>query len=108
MIDLSKLITAEQKQVAAAQAALTALTTAMQAHLDDSARTRGYDGILSLCSYAASAHPKFAAEARAGVAWRDAVWAKGYEIQAAVLAGTRPMPTIAEVMAELPALEWPA
>lgn len=108
MIDLSKLITAEQKQVAAGQAALAALTSAMQAHLDGTAKTRGYDGILSLCSYAASGNTTFAAEALAGVAWRDAVWSKGYEIQSAVMTGARAVPTADELLAELPAIVWPA
>ena len=38
---------------------------------------------------------------------RDATWAKGYEILDDVLSGKRPMPTIEEVLAELPPLEWP-
>ena len=38
---------------------------------------------------------------------RDATWAAGYAIMDAVLAGTRPMPTWAEVEAELPPLRWP-
>lgn len=108
MIDLSKLVTAEQKQQAAAQAAQASLTAVMQAYMDSTAKARGYDGILSLCSYAASAHPVFSAEARAGVAWRDAVWAAGYAIQSAVLAGTREIPTESELLAALPKMVWPA
>ena len=34
-------------------------------------------------------------------------WARSYVIMNAVLAGNRPMPTIEEVFAELPVLEWP-
>jgi hypothetical protein len=79
----------------------------IQKRLDDFARTRGYDGILSAATFAASAVPKFAAEGQYAVAARDATWAKGYEILAAVEAGTRPMPTVAEVAAELPVLVWP-
>lgn len=108
MIDLTKLVTAADKQAAAAKAVLANLTQAIQNHLDDTAKTRGYDGILSLASYAASTNTGFAAEALAGVAWRDAVWAKGYEIQAAVIAGTRAVPTEAELLAELPVMVWPA
>ncbi len=87
---------------------VAALTADMQAHLDTSARTRNYDGILSLCSYASSAHPIFGAEGLAGVAWRDAVWAACYAIMADVQAGTRAVPTTAALLAELPPMAWPA
>lgn len=83
------------------------LTNVVQAYLDATARTRNYDGILSLCSYASSPHPKFGPEGRAGVAWRDAVWAKCYEILADVEAQVRPVPSEAELLAEMPAMVWP-
>jgi len=81
---------------------------AIQVHLDAEARTRNYDGILSACSYATSTNAKFKAEALACVAWRDAVWAYGYQQLAAVQGGTRPLPTVAQLLAELPAMGWPA
>jgi hypothetical protein len=70
---------------------------------------RGYDSIVSACSYVASTNPKFAAEAQQAIVARDATWSKLYEILAEVEAGTRPTPTSAEeVIAELPALVWDA
>jgi hypothetical protein len=83
------------------------LTAAVQAHLDTTARTHNYDGILSLCSYSASTNPKFGPEGLAGVAWRDAVWATCYTVLAAVQAGTQAVPTEAELLAMLPAIAWP-
>jgi hypothetical protein len=85
-----------------------AITNAVQAHLDATARTRGYDGILSLASYASSTNPPFSAEGRAGLDWRDAVWGYCYGVLADVQAGTRTIPTAEELIAELPGMVWPA
>ena len=82
-------------------------TAKIQARLDAFARTRGYDGILSAATYATSTVPKFKAEGQYAVEARDATWAKCYEILAAVEAGSRPMPTLDELLAELPVLTWP-
>ena len=82
-------------------------TEAIQGHLDAFARTRNYDGILSAATYATSTVPKFRAEGQYAVEARDAVWAKGYEILAEVAGGQRPLPTLEEVIAELPLLAWP-
>lgn len=82
-------------------------TAAIQKRLDDFARTRNYDGILSAATYATSAVAKFRAEGQYAVEARDATWAKGYEILAAVEAGQRSAPTFEQLAAELPALSWP-
>ena len=82
-------------------------TAAVQKHLDDFARTRDYDSILSAATYATSTVPKFAAEGQYAVEARDATWAKCYEVLAAVEAGSSPMPTLDELLAELPVLTWP-
>lgn len=86
----------------------TEIVTATQQRLDDFARTRNYDGILSLCTYATSTVQKFKAEGQYGVTARDATWAKLYEMLAEVEAGTRPMPTgFEDIEPELPVLAWP-
>ena len=88
-------------------ALLAAFTSAIQAHLDNFAQTRNYDGILSAATYATSTIPKFAAEGQYAVEARDATWATGYQIMDDVLGGKRPMPTPEAVLAELPSLVWP-
>lgn len=104
-------LTAEQIAVnAAASGARLQLevVAASQARLDDFARTRNYDGILSACTYASSTVPRFAAEGQAAVDLRDSTWATLYTIMGEVMAGTRPMPAgFADVEPLLPALVWP-
>lgn len=91
----------------AAEQIIAQYTTGVQQHLDNFARTRNYDGILSAATYATSQVPKFKAEGQYAVEARDATWAKCYEILAAVDAGARPMPTMDELLTELPVLTWP-
>lgn len=86
--------------------AKTALTAAIQRHLDATAQTRQYDGILSLCSYATSTDPIFSTEGQAGVVFRDACWRKGEDVMEAVLQGQRAIPTEAELLAEMPVIGW--
>lgn len=84
------------------------VVTATQQRLDDFARTRNYDGILSACTYATSAVPKFQAEGQYAVQVRDATWAALYALLDEVQAGTRPVPaSFADVEPMLPPLEWP-
>jgi hypothetical protein len=84
------------------------ITDATQQRLDDFAKTRNYDSILSACTYAADPNPKFASEGQYCVDARGATWATLYEIMAEVEAGTRPMPSgYADVEGELPVLAWP-
>lgn len=98
--------------LAAQQAALEvqqAIVEATQKRLDDFAKTRNYDGILSGCTYATSAIPKFQTEGQYCVGARDATWAALYQILADVQAGTRTMPTgYADIEPDLPVLTWPA
>lgn len=86
---------------------IAAVQFAVQQRLDDFARTRNYDGILSACTYATSTTPQFAAEGQYAVQARDATWAACYQVMSDVQAGRRPLPSIEQVLADLPALEWP-
>lgn len=86
----------------------TLIVQQTQHRLDTFAKTRNYDGILSLCTYATSGVPKFQAEGQYGVTSRDATWDKLYTIMSEIEAGTRPMPTgYSEIEGELPVLVWP-
>jgi hypothetical protein len=77
---------------------------AVQRHLDDAARAKNYDDIVSACSYAGAPNP-FQAEGQAFLTWRGNVWATCYQIMADVQAGRRTAPTVDGLIAELPALQ---
>lgn len=75
-------------------------------YIDQVVQTRKYNSIVSCASYATSNHPKYGPEARAAVAWRDAVWDYCEQLITNVLSGQIPMPTDAELIAGLPKLNW--
>lgn len=76
--------------------------------LDEVVQRKGYDSIVSCASYASSTNDQFRTEARAAIAWRDAVYAQGYQILTDTPTGVE---TPDDVMALLPqpeAFGWPA
>jgi len=84
------------------------IVNSTQKRLDDFAKTRQYDGILSACTYATDSNPRFQSDGQYCVQQRSATWAKLIEMLAEVDAGTRPVPTsYADVEPELPPLVWP-
>lgn len=98
----------DEEKATAARAVQNDIVTNTQKRLDDFARTRNYDNILSACTYATSTVPKFAAEGQYCVNARDSTWATLYQVMAEVQAGTRPMPSgYADIEPLLPVLEWP-
>ena len=86
---------------------LATLTAVVQKHLDDFAKTRSYDSILSASSYATSVITTFAAEGKYCLSSRDTTWSQFAAIMAAVQAGTTVAPTAAVLITELPVLAWP-
>lgn len=81
--------------------------TAIQERVDDVARSRQFRDGVTLASYINSTNAQWAAEALAFVAWRDAVWAYAYTELAKVEAGQRPQPSVKDILAELPPINWP-
>lgn len=82
------------------------IVVAVQSHMDTTAQTRNYDNIHTLASYENSLDVTFKAEGTAGRIWRDEVWVSCRQILSDVQTGTRPMPTVAEVISELPIIGW--
>lgn len=75
---------------------------AVQAELDADAQAKGYDNIISACAYAGAPNP-FQDESKLYITRRGNVWAYCYAELDKVINGTRPMPTIEQIISELPA-----
>lgn len=79
----------------------------VQERLDNFAKTRNYDSILSACTYATSSVAKFKTEGQYCVNARDATWSKLYQILEAVETGERTnVKSYSDIEAELPVLDW--
>lgn len=77
------------------------LESDVQKYLDDQAKLKGYDSILSACSYAAAPNI-FQIEGQSFLTWRAACWAYCYQVQDLVQAGAIPMPTAEQLISQLP------
>ena len=81
----------------------------VQERLDNFARTKNYDDILSACTYATSSIVKFKVEGQYCVDSRDKTWGALYQILAEVQNGTRPIPeSYEDIEKDLPVLDWPS
>lgn len=78
------------------------LEKCLDTHLDNVANAYRYESIRTMVTYATSTHPTFGKEGKAAVSFRDAVYAHGIKCLADVQNGLRPIPTEAELIAELP------
>lgn len=68
---------------------------------------RDYDNIdTCIARYTDSPNPKYSAEAKAVKIWNTMVWDKCWDILAQVKTGERTIPTLEEVITELPKLVW--
>lgn len=82
-------------------------TAAIDAHVEGTARGKGYNGAAHMAGYVSSSVPIWAAEAAAFVAWRDAVWLAAFEVLEKVKAGVISPPSIDDLVSGLPAPNWP-
>ena len=104
--DLCPMKTEEQIQQELAEQRFKDIQTAVQLVLDGKAKEKNYDNGFALAGYALSTNDTFRSEAAKFIAWRDAVWARCYQILDAYKAGEIEMPSVENVIAVLPELEW--
>lgn len=89
-------------------ASQTSLEQSCQLRLDLFAQTKGYNSILSACSYANSPNAIFQLEGTYALQARDDTWNSLYNIFDEVHNKTRPpIKTFSEIEPELPVLKWP-
>lgn len=88
------------------QEQVEAYKVAVQGWLDKAAFEKGYDNILSACSYAAIENA-FQAEGIAFLQWRSSVWITCYAMLNDVTTGARSAPELDALLSELPALVLP-
>ena len=104
--ELCPMKTEEEKQKELAEQRFKDIQTAVQAVLDGKAKEKNYDDGFAVASYALSTNDTFRSDAAKFIAWRDAVWARCYQILDAYKAGEIEMPSVENVLAVLPELEW--
>lgn len=82
-----------------------ALISALQAAMDEDARSYGYDDIKTAITYRGDPNPTFAAQAEAFFVWRSAVWTQAYALLAQVQRGLAELPTVQEAIDMMPVLQ---
>lgn len=82
-------------------------SAAIQDHMDRKAQEKQYDGIQTAVTYRDDPNPQFAAEGQALFVWRSQVWSTALALMEQMSQGGGPAPTIEQVIAMLPAFEWP-
>ena len=77
---------------------------AVQKHLDNKAQELGYDDMNSTAKYLRASSPH-CAECETLGTWLDLVWAKAWSIQEGIVEWDDAVPTIEEVLQQLPTYE---
>lgn len=95
------------EELSAAQTELLAsYTSALDAHIDATAKADRWDNRIT-CVMRAGYPNQWQAKGIAFGTWMDTCYALAYQIMADVQAGTRALPTIQEFISEMPVMEWP-
>jgi hypothetical protein len=86
---------------------LSEIVNQAQNLLNTKALERGYDSILSLCTYATDPDSQLSKEGQDGVRWRSQTWSFLKQYQVEISNGSKPVPTsVKEVLDQLPVMEW--
>jgi hypothetical protein len=83
------------------------LTAALDQHIDSVAQAKGYDNRITASLRAAAPNSPWHAEGVAFIEWMDTCYDTGQIIMNEVMAGTRAIPTVEELLAGMPEMVWP-
>ena len=109
--DYYEVVALPEPPMPTAQDIINEYDNAIEQWLDSTVQQRNYKNVESCISYVGDANPKYAREAEAVKAWRSAVYTEAENILAIYLGSNAyldnaSMPTIEQVIAELPQLDW--
>ena len=82
------------------------LLSAVDRYMDKTVQERGYDNIAKCVTYEGDIDPIFNREGTAAKQWRSKVYRTCYNILDSVECGYREIPTEAELLSELPKIDW--
>ena len=100
-------VTIDQVPMPTIQRIAQLATELVQVKLDNFAKERNYDSIVSAASYIGSQNPTFKADAERAVLMRDQAWAALYGYMAKVTSGQVPVPKTADdILVDVPAFTW--
>ena len=86
---------------------ISSVSTILRGQMDEFAKKRGYDNMLSACSYATSTNATYAAEGQHCVNTRDQQWSTLYALFDQIDSGAIEMPTsVDEFVKLLPTMQW--
>lgn len=93
--------TADDLAAEAVAVAKANITSQIDAHVEAQAKSMGYNSAAACAGYKNSTIPEWAAEAKAFIAWRDAVWIAVFKAQAQAEV-SKTLPDVADILAALP------
>ncbi len=103
LLDEPEPVAAPEQPVETPEQAKVRLARVVQNVLDTAAQAQDFDNIFTAVTYADEpAIARFQIMGAALRAWRSLVWAASYSVMDEVLVGSRPIPTEAELISELP------
>jgi hypothetical protein len=106
-IDFTHVATVEARQFKAKALYLDQVILTIDAHVEDTARQRGYTSAAHIASYVTSTITQWAAEAMAFVTWRDAIWVYALTRLDGLQGTAASYPPPQAFLADAPDIDWP-